>query len=131
MTRFIVLLDNLLLHFINHYMPHYIFSCLSSSTAVSRTLSILSSNSKLKLKFLFIQIVGDGVKLGALGTAATNSPIVPIPDDYDDGEYRGMTIGKGNRSTRRRPAPVPLFPSQIPHAVPGRELGLPQWEASD
>jgi hypothetical protein len=26
-----------------------------------------------------------------------------------------MRIGKGNRSTRRKPAPVPLYPPQIPH----------------
>jgi hypothetical protein len=28
---------------------------------------------------------------------------------YDDGEIGGM-IGRGNRSTRRKPAPVPLCP---------------------
>jgi hypothetical protein len=26
-----------------------------------------------------------------------------------------MRIGKGNRSTRRKPAPVPLCPQEIPH----------------
>jgi hypothetical protein len=52
---------------------------------------------------------------GTLGTAATNRPIVPAPGDYDDGEIGGM-IGKGNRSTRRKPAPVPLCPPQTPHA---------------
>jgi hypothetical protein len=26
-----------------------------------------------------------------------------------------MGIGRGNRSTRRKPAPVPLCPPQIPH----------------
>jgi hypothetical protein len=45
--------------------------------------------------------------VGPLGTAATNRPIVPVPRDYDDGETGGMIIGKGNRSTRRKPAPVP------------------------
>jgi hypothetical protein len=30
----------------------------------------------------------------------------------------GMRIGKGNRSTRRKPAPVPLCPPQIPHDLP-------------
>jgi hypothetical protein len=54
--------------------------------------------------------------LGPLGTAATNRSIVPAPGDYDDGEIGGM-IGRGNRSTRRRPAPVPLCPPQIPHAA--------------
>jgi hypothetical protein len=35
--------------------------------------------------------------------------------DYDEcGAFDGMT-GKGNRSTGRKPAPVPLYPPQIPH----------------
>jgi hypothetical protein len=54
--------------------------------------------------------------LGPLGTAATNRPIVPVPGDYDDGEIGGMMIGRGNRSIRRKPAPVPLCPPQTPHA---------------
>jgi hypothetical protein len=62
-----------------------------------------------------IGIVGDGVQLGPLGTAATNRPLVPAAGDYDDREIGGM-IGKGNRSTRRKPAPVPLCP-QTPHAA--------------
>jgi hypothetical protein len=34
-----------------------------------------------------IRILGGGVQLGPLGTAATNRPIVPTPGDYDDGEF--------------------------------------------
>jgi hypothetical protein len=56
--------------------------------------------------------VGVGVQLGPLGTAATNRPIVPAPGDYDDGGSGGMMIGRGNWSTRRKPAPVPLCPPQ-------------------
>jgi hypothetical protein len=52
-----------------------------------------------------------------LGTAANNKPIMPALGDYDDGEIGG-TIGRGNRSTRRKPAPVPLCPSQTPHVCP-------------
>jgi hypothetical protein len=69
--------------------------------------------------------------LGPQGTAATNRPIVPVPGDYDDGEIGGMMIGRGNRSTRRKPASVILCPPQTPHALPGREPGPPQWEACD
>jgi hypothetical protein len=54
--------------------------------------------------------------MGPLGTMATNRPIVPAPDDYDDGEIDGM-IGRGNRSTRRKTAPMPLCPPQTPHAA--------------
>jgi hypothetical protein len=35
-------------------------------------------------------------------------------DEGDCGAIGGMKIGRGNRSTRRKPAPTPLFPPQIP-----------------
>jgi hypothetical protein len=60
--------------------------------------------------------VGGEVQSGPFGTTATNRPIVPAPSDYDVGEIGGM-IGRGNRSTRRKPAPVPLCPPQTPHAT--------------
>jgi hypothetical protein len=43
-------------------------------------------------------------------------PIVPDPDvgEGDCGAIGGMKIGRGNRSTRRKPAPAPLCPPQIP-----------------
>jgi hypothetical protein len=58
--------------------------------------------------------VGGGVQLGPLGTAATDWPIVPALDDYDDGKFGRMETGRGNRSTRRKPVPAPLCPLQIP-----------------
>jgi hypothetical protein len=43
--------------------------------------------------------------------------------------FGGMRIGRGNRSTRRKPAPVPLHPPQIPHdglgSNPGSRGGKP------
>jgi hypothetical protein len=63
-----------------------------------------------------ICIVGGEVQLSPLGTAATNRPIVPVPCDYDDGEIGGI-IGRGNRSTRRKPVPVPLCPPQTSYAT--------------
>jgi hypothetical protein len=51
------------------------------------------------------------VRVDPLGTAATNRPLVPAPGDYDDGEIGGM-IGRGNRSTRKKPAPLQLCPPQ-------------------
>jgi hypothetical protein len=56
--------------------------------------------------------VGGGVQMGPLGTSATEWSIVPGPGDYDDEEFGGMEIGRGNRSTRGKPAPAPLFPPQ-------------------
>jgi hypothetical protein len=69
-------------------------------------------------------------KLGPLGMSATEWPIVPAPGDYDDGEFGGMKIVRGNRSTRRKPTPAPLCPPQIPldqtpGSNPGRRGGKP------
>jgi hypothetical protein len=59
--------------------------------------------------------VGVESKLGPLSTSATNWPIVPAPGDCEDEEFGGMKIGRGNRSTRRKPAPAPLCPPQNVH----------------
>jgi hypothetical protein len=59
-------------------------------------------------------VVGGGVQLGPLSTLATDWPIVAALGDYDDGEFGGMKIGRGNQSTLRKPAPAPLCPPQIP-----------------
>jgi hypothetical protein len=73
--------------------------------------------------------VRGAVKLGPLGTAATNRLlIVPALDDYDDGEI-GEMIGRGNRSTLRKPVPTAAL-STIKHtfcpdANPGRRGGKP------
>jgi hypothetical protein len=61
--------------------------------------------------------------LSPLGTTATNSPIMLAPGDYDDGEFGGMMIGRGNRITVRKPAPVLLCPLQPPHACPDANSG--------
>jgi hypothetical protein len=47
--------------------------------------------------------------MGPLGTLPLSGP-----GDYDDREFGGMMIGRGNRSTRRKPDPAPLCPPQIP-----------------
>jgi hypothetical protein len=82
-----------------------------------------SKNNKIRVLYIrrkefkiFFNWYSGGSQLSPLATAATNTPIVPAPGDYDDGEFGGM-IGKGNRSTRRSLAPVPLCPPQTPHAV--------------
>jgi hypothetical protein len=77
---------------------------------ISSCTSILNEQ---KITFL-IRIVGCGAQMGPLGTSVTEWPIVPAPGDYDDGTFGGMKIGRGNRSTRRKPTPAPLCPPQIP-----------------
>jgi hypothetical protein len=58
-----------------------------------------------------------GVRLSPLGTAATFGLLYQpqMIDDADCGVIGGMLIGRGNRCNRRKPAPVPLCPSQILH----------------
>jgi hypothetical protein len=41
-------------------------------------------------------------------------PILSAPGDYDNGEFGWIKIGRGNRSIRRKPAPAPICPPQIP-----------------
>jgi hypothetical protein len=73
---------------------------------------------------------GVGVKLGPLGTAATNRPIVPAPDDYDDGEIGGIMIGRETEVLGENVAQC-RFVHHKPHMLPGREPGPSRWEASD
>jgi hypothetical protein len=91
-----------------------------SLLAIVRYPVVLSAKSVL---IVFFYSWG-GVRPSPLVTSVTSKPIVPAPDDDDDDdngaddEYRTfdiMRVGKGNRSTRRKPTPVPLFPQQIPH----------------
>jgi hypothetical protein len=78
----------------------------------------------LRPRSLVVYILGSGVQLGPLGTAATNRCMVPAPDDYDDGEIGGMMIARGN-------LPQCRFVQHKPHTQHGREPGPPRWEASD
>jgi hypothetical protein len=60
------------------------------------------------INFFLICIVRGGINVHS----TLRPPIAycaPVPGDYEDGEIGGM-IGKVNRSTRRKPAPVPLCP---------------------
>jgi hypothetical protein len=59
-------------------------------------------------------------------------PLVQAPDDRwgDCGAIGEMKIGRGNRSTRRKPAPAPLCPTTNPTwpdpgSNPGRRSGKP------
>jgi hypothetical protein len=120
-SRPVAQLELLFFYFISSTTCIYIVIFLSISA--SRSLSPLSSEHGDRLRasiggdeFSFlICIVGRGVQLGPLGTAATNWPLVPAPGEYD-GEIGGM-IGRGNSGTRRKPAPVSLYPPEAPHAA--------------
>jgi hypothetical protein len=66
---------------------------------------------------IIIFIILSGVRLSPLGIAATTGLLYQpqMIDDDDCGAIGGIKIGRGNRSTRRKPAPVPLCPPQIPY----------------
>jgi hypothetical protein len=64
-----------------------------------------------------IVIILSGVRLSPLGTVATTGLLyrLQIIDNSDCGEFCGMKIDRGNRSSRRKPAPAPLCPPQPSH----------------
>jgi hypothetical protein len=81
--------------------------------------------------FIIIIIIGGG-GTKSLGTAATSGPLYKpqMIDEDDCGAIGGMKIGRGNRSTRRKPAPAPHCPPQIAHdqtraRTQGRRGGKP------
>jgi hypothetical protein len=60
-------------------------------------------------------------------------PLLTAPSDCDDDEVGGMNgFVSGNRSTRRKHAPAPLCPPQIPlDQTRDANPAPPRWEASD
>jgi hypothetical protein len=68
--------------------------------------------SSLSCVFFFLVSLG-GVRLTESTVGLLYKPRMIDDDDY--GVVGGMRIGRGNRSTRRKPAPVPLCAPQIPH----------------
>jgi hypothetical protein len=61
----------------------------------------------------FIIIIFSGMRLSPLGIGLLYQP--QTMDDSDCEAVDGMKIDRGNRSTRRKLAPVLLCPPQIPH----------------
>jgi hypothetical protein len=58
--------------------------------------------------------VGGGVHTGSIRHVGHFWYITPASGDCEAGEFGGIEIGRGNRSTRTKPAPAPLGPPQIP-----------------
>jgi hypothetical protein len=69
----------------------------------------------------FSDFLGSGVKLCPLGSSATISHRRQMIDDDECGAVGGMGTGRGNRSTRRKSAPLPLS-LQIPHELTGAPI---------
>jgi hypothetical protein len=80
--------------------------------------------------YLFILLFG----LRGYWHCGHSLPIVPASGDSEDdcGEADGIKIGRGNRSSRRKPAPAPLLSiTKSNMTTPGFEPGPPRWEAGD
>jgi hypothetical protein len=67
-------------------------------------------------QYYFIINILSGVRLSPLRTAATSGLLYQpqMLGEGDCGATGGMKIGRGNRSTLRKPALAPLCPPQIP-----------------
>jgi hypothetical protein len=94
--------------------PH-LFSIKQTTECYSYIWKRGSCNSPLTIYFFIIIL--SGVRLSPLGTAATTGLFYQpqMIHDGDCGAICGLKIDRGTRSTRRKPAPVPLCPPQIPH----------------
>jgi hypothetical protein len=68
------------------------------------------------IRILFFLVSWAGLRLSPLGTLTTTGLLYQLRVIDDECEaVGGMRIGRRNRNTRRKPAPVPLCPPQIPH----------------
>jgi hypothetical protein len=83
----------------------------------------------IALPLSFILPLG-GVRVSPLGTSATICPMVSTPDDrwlvWGIGRMR---IGRGNRSTRRKPVPVPLCPEHDLGSTRAAAVGIQRLTA--
>jgi hypothetical protein len=70
---------------------------------------------------------------GTLDTAAATGLLYQprMISEGDCGEIGGMKIGRGNRSTLRKPAPAQLVHHKSHMTRPGFQPGPPRWEASE
>jgi hypothetical protein len=95
--------------------------CTSNITRLFSSLGIFNNSSglanlikiiiwKYYLVILFVLIPRSLVRLSPLGMSPVNSLLYQpgMIDEY--GVFGGMRIGRGNRNTLRKPAPVPLCP---------------------
>jgi hypothetical protein len=99
----------------NENMPMkavHIYPLLKRKKKLLRSFRVKDATFFFFLNFKFAEW-GVESKLGPLGTSATHWRIIPAPGDCEAREF-GVMNGRGNRSTRRKPAPTPLCPPQIP-----------------
>jgi hypothetical protein len=90
---------------------------LRTCTECIRNRLLFSKWVKRLTRTLLLFIIHNGVRLSPLGTVATTGLLYQpqMIDDGDCGTIGGMKIDRGNWSTGRKPAPVPLCSPWIPH----------------
>jgi hypothetical protein len=93
---------------LNLWRIHFFTSCCMQPRQFQHHMNII-----LKVFFKFLGIRWDWVHLVRRPLTGLLYQHRIIDDEC--GAVGGMRIGRGNRSTRRKPAPVPLCPPQIPH----------------
>jgi hypothetical protein len=79
------------------------------------------------IRLHFFLTILSGVRLSLFGTVAATGPLCQ-PQMLDDGDCEaigGMKIDRGNRSTWRKPAPVPLRAPEIPYDLTGARTRTP------
>jgi hypothetical protein len=76
-----------------------------------------------RVNHFLIAIVGVGIQVGPLDTAATNMPIVAAPGDYDDGEI-GEMIERGNPKYTGKSCPSVALSTTNPTCCPDVNPGL-------
>jgi hypothetical protein len=84
----------------------------------------LAASMKLSVSYQLLRRSRTVGRTPRTGNQLVSRSLLPAPGDCDDGEVGGMnSIGSGNRSTQRKPAPTTLCPPQIPLARPGPNPG--------
>jgi hypothetical protein len=71
-------------------MGHILFICCRGAFTRSVAFTFMAMKVEIHYLFFSIRLVGGGVQLGPLSTAATDWPLVPAPDNYDDGEFMAL-----------------------------------------
>jgi hypothetical protein len=103
------------LQFECHFSTWLQYDSSNLRTKVQKFMKVCTNPSAYEAYFFNSYSGGGGVesKLGPLCTSVT-SGLLYVPRVIVRMEFGGMKIGRGHRSTRRKPTPTPLCTPQIP-----------------
>jgi hypothetical protein len=93
---------------------------------------ILSNSELLETQFIFlIRIVEVWIQTGSIRHVGHFWPIIPAPDDCEDGEFGGLKIGRGPEVLGENLPQRHFVYHKSNLTRPGLEPGPPRWETSD